>query len=86
MLRNDPQGLAAVLRGMGTGAMDSLWGRLGELTMPVTVLAGAEDPTFVALAERMVAALRNAELFVVPGAGHGLPREAPEAIVDAIES
>jgi len=86
MLRNDPRGLAAVLRGIGTGAMDSLWGRLGELTMPVAVLAGAEDPKFVALAERMVAALPNAELVVVPGAGHGLPREAPEAIVAAIES
>ncbi len=86
MLRNDPRGLAAVLHGIGTGAMDSLWGRLGELTMPVAVLAGAEDPKFVALAERMVAALPNAELVVVPGAGHGLPREAPEAIVAAIES
>jgi 2-succinyl-6-hydroxy-2,4-cyclohexadiene-1-carboxylate synthase len=84
MLRNDPRGLAAVLRGMGTGAMDSLWGRLGELTMPVTVLAGAEDPKFVALAERMVAALPNAELVVVPGAGHGLPREAPQAVSAAI--
>jgi 2-succinyl-6-hydroxy-2,4-cyclohexadiene-1-carboxylate synthase len=84
MLRNDPRGLAAVLRGIGTGAMDSLWGRLGELTMPVTVLAGAEDPKFVALAERMVAALPNAELVVVPGAGHGLPREAPEAVSAAI--
>jgi 2-succinyl-6-hydroxy-2,4-cyclohexadiene-1-carboxylate synthase len=84
MLRNDPRGLAAVLRGMGTGAMDSLWGRLGELTMPVTVLAGTEDPKFVALAERMVAALANAELVVVPGAGHGLPREAPEAVSAAI--
>jgi 2-succinyl-6-hydroxy-2,4-cyclohexadiene-1-carboxylate synthase len=84
MLRNDPRGLAAVLCGMGTGAMDSLWGRLGELTMPVTVLAGAEDPKFVALAERMVAALPNAELVVVPGAGHGLPREAPEAVSAAI--
>jgi 2-succinyl-6-hydroxy-2,4-cyclohexadiene-1-carboxylate synthase len=84
MLRNDPRGLAAVLRGMGTGAMDSLWGRLGELTMPVTVLAGAEDPKFVALAERLVAALPNAELVVVPGAGHGLPREAPEAVSAAI--
>jgi 2-succinyl-6-hydroxy-2,4-cyclohexadiene-1-carboxylate synthase len=84
MLRNDPRGLAAVLRGIGTGAMDSLWGRLGELTMPVTVLAGAEDPKFVALAERMVAALPNAELVVVPGAGHGLPREAPQAVSAAI--
>jgi 2-succinyl-6-hydroxy-2,4-cyclohexadiene-1-carboxylate synthase len=86
MLRNDPRGLAAVLRGIGTGAMEPLWDRLGELTMPTTVLAGADDPKFVALGERLVAALPNAELVVVDGAGHGLPREAPEAIADAIDA
>jgi 2-succinyl-6-hydroxy-2,4-cyclohexadiene-1-carboxylate synthase len=85
MLRNDPRGLAAVLRGMGTGAMEPLWDRLGGLTMPAAVLAGADDPKFVALGERLAAALPNAELVVVAGAGHGLPREAPEAIADAIE-
>jgi 2-succinyl-6-hydroxy-2,4-cyclohexadiene-1-carboxylate synthase len=85
LLRNDPRGLAAVLRGMGTGAMEPLWERLRALTMPVTVLAGAEDPKFVALGERLAAALPHAELVVVEGAGHGLPREAPEAIVAALE-
>ena len=34
LLRNDPADLAAVLRGIGTGAMEPLWDRLGELTMP----------------------------------------------------
>jgi 2-succinyl-6-hydroxy-2,4-cyclohexadiene-1-carboxylate synthase len=86
MLRNDPRGLAAVLRGMGTGAMEPLWDRLGELMMPATVLAGADDPKFVALGERLAAALPSAELVVVEGAGHGLPREAPAAIADAIEA
>jgi 2-succinyl-6-hydroxy-2,4-cyclohexadiene-1-carboxylate synthase len=85
LLRNDPRGLAAVLRAMGTGAMEPLWGRLRALTMPVTVLVGAEDPKFVALGERLVAALPRGELVVVEGAGHGLPREAPEAIVAALE-
>jgi 2-succinyl-6-hydroxy-2,4-cyclohexadiene-1-carboxylate synthase len=84
MLRNDPRGLAAVLRGMGTGAMEPLWDRLPTLTMPATVLAGADDPKFVKLGERLAAALPNAALVVVEGAGHGLPREAPEAIVAAL--
>src|SRR4051794_29016355 len=39
-LRNTAAGLAAALRGMGTGAMEPLWGRLGELTAPVTLVAG----------------------------------------------
>ncbi len=86
MRRNDPVALAAVLRGIGTGAMQPLWGRLGDLTMPATVLAGARDAKFVALAERLTAALPAARLVVVPGAGHGLPREAPGAVADALRA
>jgi 2-succinyl-6-hydroxy-2,4-cyclohexadiene-1-carboxylate synthase len=84
LLRNDPRALAAVLRGLGTGAMEPLWERLPTLAMPATVLAGAEDPKFVALGERLAAALANAELVVVDGAGHGLPRETPEAVAAAL--
>jgi 2-succinyl-6-hydroxy-2,4-cyclohexadiene-1-carboxylate synthase len=84
LLRNDPRGLAAVLRGLGTGAMAPLWDRLGELSMPATVLAGGSDPKYVALGERLQSALPHAELVVVPSAGHGLPREAPDAVAAAI--
>lgn len=81
VLRNDPAGLAAALRGIGTGAMTPLWDRLGELRMPATVLAGERDAKYVALGERLTAALPGAELRVVPGAGHGLPREAPDGLL-----
>ena len=83
MRRNDPVGLAAALRGIGTGAMSPLWDRLGELAMPVTVLAGERDVKFRALADRIGSAVRG-EVVVVPGAGHGLPREAPAAVAAAI--
>jgi 2-succinyl-6-hydroxy-2,4-cyclohexadiene-1-carboxylate synthase len=85
LLRNDPRALAAVLRGLGAGAMAPLWDRLAELTMPATALAGERDGKYVAIAERLVERLPAAELVVVEGAGHGLPREAPEAIAAAIE-
>jgi 2-succinyl-6-hydroxy-2,4-cyclohexadiene-1-carboxylate synthase len=85
LLRNDPTALAAVLRGLGAGAMPALWGRLRDLTMPATVLAGERDGKYVAIArERLVTALPNAELVIVAGAGHGLPREAPAAVARAI--
>lgn len=83
-LTNEPAHLAASLRGMGTGAMTPLWDRLGELTMPVTVVAGERDPKFVALAERLVRELPHAALVVVPGAGHALPLEAPAALARVI--
>ncbi len=36
---------------------ESLWGRLGELHLPVLVVAGAKDPKFVELSMRMIKAL-----------------------------
>jgi 2-succinyl-6-hydroxy-2,4-cyclohexadiene-1-carboxylate synthase len=83
-LDNDPRHLAAALRGIGTGAMAPLWERLGELTMPVAVLAGQRDAKFVALGRRLADALPHATLAVVPGAGHALPLEAPAAVAAAI--
>ena len=56
-LRSTTDGLAAALRGLGTGALPSLWGRLGELALPVALLVGERDAKFRAVAERMAAAL-----------------------------
>jgi 2-succinyl-6-hydroxy-2,4-cyclohexadiene-1-carboxylate synthase len=81
--RNDPRALAAVLRGIGTGAMPPLWERLGELRMPVTVLVGERDTKFHAPARRMVEMLPDAELCIVSG-GHRLPLENPGALAEAI--
>jgi 2-succinyl-6-hydroxy-2,4-cyclohexadiene-1-carboxylate synthase len=81
--RNRPHALAAVLRGLGAGAMEPLWGRLSELRMPVTVIVGERDAKYVSVGQRMVEALPNAQLLVVAG-GHGLPLENPGAIARAL--
>jgi 2-succinyl-6-hydroxy-2,4-cyclohexadiene-1-carboxylate synthase len=83
--RNRPDALAAALRGIGTGEMDPLWGRLAELRMPVTVIAGARDHKFQALGRRMADALGAGELVVLPG-GHRLPLESPQALAEAVMS
>lgn len=83
-LRNEPANLAAALRGIGTGVMAPLWARLGELSMPAVVVAGERDAKFVALARRLAAALPRATLVVVPGVGHAVALEAPEAAAAAI--
>jgi 2-succinyl-6-hydroxy-2,4-cyclohexadiene-1-carboxylate synthase len=86
LLRNDPVSLADVLRGVGAGAMEPLWDRLRELRMPVTIIAGERDGRYAAIGRRLAATLPDARLLVVPGAGHGLPREAPQAVAAAIAS
>jgi 2-succinyl-6-hydroxy-2,4-cyclohexadiene-1-carboxylate synthase len=82
--RNDPIALAAVLRGVGTGEMEPLWGRLGELEMPVTVLAGERDAKFVTLGRRMRRLLPSGELVVLAG-GHVLPLEDPQSVARVLE-
>ena len=79
-LRSTPAGLAASLRGVGTGVMEPLWDRLGELRVPVTLVVGERDAKFRALAERMAAAIPRAEVAVVASAGHAVQLEQPAAV------
>jgi 2-succinyl-6-hydroxy-2,4-cyclohexadiene-1-carboxylate synthase len=74
--RNDPLALAKVMRGLGTGEMAPLWGRLGELTMPSTFVAGERDAKFRTIGERVVELMSDAEFVVIPG-GHALALESP---------
>jgi 2-succinyl-6-hydroxy-2,4-cyclohexadiene-1-carboxylate synthase len=83
-LRNTPRGLAAALRGLGTGVMTPLWDRLPQLAIPVTLVVGERDAKFHAIAERVGAALPDARLEVVRGAGHAVQLERPDAVAAAI--
>jgi 2-succinyl-6-hydroxy-2,4-cyclohexadiene-1-carboxylate synthase len=76
-LSNDPDSLAASLRGLGTGRLPSLWGRLEEVALPVLILVGALDPKFVEIGERMADLVPGAALTAVPDAGHNVHLERP---------
>ena len=81
-LENTVAGLAASLRLAGTGAQESLWPRLSELSMPVLAVAGERDDVFCARADAMAAAIgENAETASVPGAGHAAHLESPDAFL-----
>ena len=82
--RCTPAALASCLREFGPGAMAPMWDRLGELAMPVTVLAGERDEQYVAAGRRLAEAIADAELQVVADAGHRLALEAPHAIATAL--
>jgi 2-succinyl-6-hydroxy-2,4-cyclohexadiene-1-carboxylate synthase len=84
-LRRSAAEHAAQLRGLGTGAMPPLWGRLGELALPVALVVGERDAKFRGIAERMARRLPQGEIVVVEGAGHAVALEAPEALAEAID-
>jgi len=79
-LSQSPAGHAAALRGLGTGVMEPLWDRLPSLDIPVTLIVGERDAKFRAIAARMAESLPQAALHVVPGAGHAVQLERPDAV------
>ena len=83
-LRSTPSGLARALRGLGTGALPSLWDRLAELRMPVKLVVGERDAKFQAIAGQMAAVVPDGEVVVVPGAGHAVHLEAPAYVAGII--
>jgi 2-succinyl-6-hydroxy-2,4-cyclohexadiene-1-carboxylate synthase len=82
--RHQPGQLAAALRGLGQGVLPPLWDRLGEIRTPTLVVAGAEDSGYVELAARLASRLPSARLAIVPGAGHAVHLERPQAVAELL--
>ncbi len=83
--RNRPRGLAASLRGAGTGSMAPLWDALPTLRMPTLLVVGAEDARYGDLAARMQRSLPDARTAIIADAGHCAHLEQPEATAGVIE-
>ncbi|MCY4195249.1 MAG: 2-succinyl-6-hydroxy-2,4-cyclohexadiene-1-carboxylate synthase [bacterium] len=80
----DPRGLARSLRGMGAGAVEPIGAGLGQLAMPCALIAGADDNRFAAIARQMAAEIPQAEVCLIPSAGHAAHLEAPDATAAAV--
>uniref|UniRef100_A0A6J5ZTH5 Unannotated protein n=1 Tax=freshwater metagenome TaxID=449393 RepID=A0A6J5ZTH5_9ZZZZ len=80
ILKNRPGDLAAALSALSVGRMEPMWSRLGELAMPVDVVAGERDERYVEIAEQLAGSIGDAVLHVVPAGTHALPRSDPQAL------
>lgn len=74
-----------------TGKVTSVWreqdpvSRLKDLAIPTLVISGEKDlPTFLTTAEAYTKALPNARREIVPGVGHHVSLEAPDAFNDLV--
>jgi 2-succinyl-6-hydroxy-2,4-cyclohexadiene-1-carboxylate synthase len=83
-LKNTPEALAACLRGMGTGAQPSFWDALGDIQVPVLLMAGEEDRKFTEVAREMAMRMPRATLRLMPRAGHAIHLENPFAWLAAV--
>jgi len=79
-----PHGLAGSLRGMGAGAMPSLWSRLSGLTVPTTLVTGTRDPKFSEIASEMARIVPRAQHLQVQNAGHTAHLERPAHFAELV--
>ncbi len=77
-LASDPAGLAGSLRAAGQGSMEPLHHRLGEVTAPTLVIAGALDAVGRARAEEVAGGIPGARLEIVDAIGHTPHLESPD--------
>jgi len=85
-LKNNPEALAACLRGLGTGAQPSFWEDLSGIRVPTLLMAGEEDRIFSEMARRMAGTIPGAELRLIPRAGHSIHLENPFAWLSAVRT
>ena len=83
---NTVESLTHQLRVLGQGAQPSNWDRLADLTVPVLLIVGELDTKYVDIAQRMAAAIADACVEVIAGAGHACHLEQPEAVAHLLAS
>ncbi|TMU86065.1 2-succinyl-6-hydroxy-2,4-cyclohexadiene-1-carboxylate synthase [Bacillus sp. BHET2] len=84
-LSQSPLGLSNSLKGMGTGAQESLWSKLEELSLPVHLLVGELDKKFVFIAEEMKKRNPTFQIETFSNTGHAIHVEEPRKFGTIIE-
>ena len=85
-LSNSALGLANSLRGLGAGAQPNLWPRLPTLRMPALLLVGEADSKFRRINQAMAARMPDAQLRLIPAAGHNTHLENAPAFCREVNS
>jgi 2-succinyl-6-hydroxy-2,4-cyclohexadiene-1-carboxylate synthase len=83
-LQNNAAGLAQSLRGIGTGVQPSLHAQLPNLHIPVLLITGELDTKFTAITRQMAQALPQAQLRIIPGAGHTVHLEQTQKFASLV--
>ncbi|MFC0523930.1 2-succinyl-6-hydroxy-2,4-cyclohexadiene-1-carboxylate synthase [Pontibacillus salicampi] len=71
-VQHSAKGLAASLRGMGTGIQPSWWDRLSTFEQPVLLITGEKDEKFTSIAKKMENQFQNARHVEIKQAGHAI--------------
>jgi 2-succinyl-6-hydroxy-2,4-cyclohexadiene-1-carboxylate synthase len=84
--RNDPHALARALRGLSTGAQPSLWAQLRQTNPPTLLVVGEHDSKFRTIVNQIQMLQPQAQVAVVPSAGHNVHEEQPRAFAHIVRA
>ena len=85
-LRGRPASLAAAMRGLSVGVQPVLWEALPRLPIPALFIAGADDPKYRAIADRIASLGGPWEAAVCPDAAHAVHLQQPDAVAGLIRA
>ncbi len=86
MKQQNPNLMAASLRGFGAGVMPSVCEKLQNLRLPLYLVAGRSDPKYVEVMSAIAKNTGNCALTVVESAGHRVHADQPEKLIQIINS
>ena len=81
---NRAESLARSLLRLGQGEQQPLWDRLAGVSIPVTTIAGTEDPRYADEAVRIAAAVPRGRSVVVERVGHAVHAQRPDVVATAV--
>lgn len=85
-ITGDARGIARVTRMLASLHPDPLTPRLREIASPALVLVGEKDPMGTKASEILARELPCAKLEVVPGCGHWVHVDAPDAMIASLDT
>ena len=81
------KGLRDMMRAGGRRDTIDLWASLPRISCPTLLVRGSESDIFTPeIAKRMLAALPDGHYVEVPGSGHTVPGDQPEAFAQAVRT
>jgi len=81
-----PHQMALSLQGFGSGVMPSCINQLPDLKLPVLLLAGSYDGKYCSIMDEMHHLLPNAELHIVPDAGHRIHLQQHKKVAEILHN
>jgi 2-succinyl-6-hydroxy-2,4-cyclohexadiene-1-carboxylate synthase len=83
-LQADPHQLATAMRVWGSSQQPNFWPELPTLQPPLHYLCGGADTRYCMLGAQICERVPGAQFTILPGVGHSLPLEAPQACAVAL--